>query len=217
MTGKSHFAIGVATGAACTLYSVGTGNPIYALAMVTAPLGAMLPDIDHDRSKIGRVRNKTTNIIAKTIKIASIIFLLSFIIYGYFTNQLIQTLFQSVIVIGPVTICSLIANSSKFKEKTKFLTKHRGIMHTLVPPVGILFGALTLKIEMVQALLFGIAFGYLSHLLADCMTKSGCPLLYPISKKSVRLLRITTGTVLEYFISLLLMGGIVWTGYWLGR
>ena len=48
MMGKTHKTIGIITGLAFSIYGVLSGNSLYTLALVTAPLGAMLPDIDHN-------------------------------------------------------------------------------------------------------------------------------------------------------------------------
>ena len=45
MMGKTHKTIGIITGLAFSIYGVLSGNSLYTLALVTAPLGAMLPDI----------------------------------------------------------------------------------------------------------------------------------------------------------------------------
>lgn len=217
MTGKSHKTIGVATGIAFTLYSVSTGNPIYAMAMVTAPIGAMLPDIDHDNSKIGNSRKNVTSIASILIKIGILLALVMVMVLGYLKDEFILTLIKVSIVLGPLFICILIANNPKVKSKTKFFTKHRGIMHTLVVPICCILGGFFCSLEAIRVLSFGLAAGYFSHLLADCCTKRGCPILWPLTSKSLRVLKITTGTFWEYLMCLLLSGGIVWIGIWLGH
>lgn len=78
MTGKTHKAIGVATGVALVIYSIRTSNMMYALGLATAPFGAMLPDIDHDRSKLGAVRKRVTEV----IHVAAIIVLVLSVLFG---------------------------------------------------------------------------------------------------------------------------------------
>jgi membrane-bound metal-dependent hydrolase YbcI (DUF457 family) len=63
--------------------------------------------------------------------------------------------------------------------------------------------------------LWSMMIGFVSHLVADCLTKEGLPLLYPIKLNfgfpPFKALRITTGSWVENFIVLPAIGGyIVW-------
>ena len=82
-------------------------------------------------------------------------------------------------------------------------------MHTLIVPLTILIGAKVNSYQVMNILLLGLAAGYLSHLVADCLTHDGCPILYPLSKTSIHLMNIKTNTVKEYIVAFLLSGGII--------
>ena len=58
MMGTQHKVVGIGFGIATALYvAEGLGEPAPAmLSMAAATVGSMLPDIDHDRSRIGRKR-----------------------------------------------------------------------------------------------------------------------------------------------------------------
>ena len=56
-------------------------------------------------------------------------------------------------------------------------------------------------------------FGYTSHLFADCETKAGCPILWPLYKKNISILPVTTGTAAETLVMLLDLGGLACLAY----
>jgi len=57
MTGKTHKFIGIVVGGAAAYYGVtALHDPVHLFYLVAVPVGAMLPDIDHDNSKLGRSR-----------------------------------------------------------------------------------------------------------------------------------------------------------------
>lgn len=215
MTGKTHKAIGVATGVAFTLYGVGSGDAMYALAMLTAPFGAMLPDIDHDRSKLGSQRKEIFDNIEKLITIGIIGTIVTTIVYGLATHNplFILKLAPLVLIIGG---CSIIGNSPKFKKRYKFLTKHRGIMHTLAVPLAVYLCTFIFDTPFIDPMLYGLSLGYLSHLIADCCTIMGCPILWPFTEKCISLTTIKTGTIWEYIMGGVLIVCIVGMGVFLG-
>lgn len=215
MTGKTHKAIGIATGVAFTLYGVGSGDATYALAMLTAPFGAMLPDIDHDRSKLGSQRKEIFDNIEKAITVGVIGTIIATVVYGLTVHNLlfILRLAPLILIIGG---CSIIGNSPKFKKKSKFFRKHRGIMHTLVVPIAIYLCTFVLDVRLLDPLFEGLALGYLSHLVADCCTIMGCPILWPFTEKCISLTTIKTGTIWEYIMGVILSGGIICIGIFLG-
>ncbi len=216
MTGKSHKAIGVATGVAITMYGAMNNEPLLAMSMITAPVGAMLPDIDHDRSKLGSQRKAVMGKLSVVLKVAIIVAVLAIIVSGLYYGNLIEQLITVGPTLGGVFIVMLIANTEWFKNKTKFFTKHRGIMHTLLVP-ALLFAAYKfVELEAIKYLIIGLMFGYLSHLFSDCLTHDGCPVLWPITKKPIHGF-IRTSTTGEYIACALVIGGILWVGYLLSR
>jgi inner membrane protein len=72
---------------------------------------------------------------------------------------------------------------------------HRGIFHSLLA-AGLIY-LLVLKLFPAYSIYFLI--GYLSHLLLDCLTPAGVPLLWPISYR-FRVPIIKTGSVMELIL-----------------
>lgn len=202
LTGKTHKAIGVATGVAMVIYSVGVGEPIYALGILTAPVGAMLPDIDHNSSKLGSARKAAIDKLKVVMSVMSAIsFLLCLLVIGLSGNLNLAGVFFSVALVCLLTV---ITSSERILNHFPFLKKHRGIMHTLVVPVVMSIGFLTTEYSVVAALLAGCILGYVSHIVADCLTKMGCPIAFPLSKECISLLPVKTGTALEYIVACIL-------------
>ena len=102
-------------------------------------------------------------------------------------------------------------------EMISTLFGHRGVMHSLLAVVVISIGLWLVSLYIGGALIFYVAFiiGYISHLVADSITKSGIPFLYPWKKRLHLLskkITLKTGSILEYLILILL---IIFFVYWL--
>lgn len=202
MQGSTHKTIGFAAGAGIVTYAVLTGHPLMSLGMITAPIGAMLPDIDHHNSKLGRTKDKVFKFVKYISRIvliiSSVLLVLSFFL-GLF--RAVGTICLS---IKGVCILINIALSERLAKKFPFLTKHRGIMHTLLFPFIILVLSSISSYDVTKALVFGLAIGYLSHLYADSLTVEGCPLVWPISQECVGPRLCKTGSIFEYIFAALL-------------
>jgi len=195
MTGKSHKAIGTAVGAAITIYGLRNGINAAPLALLSAPLAAMLPDIDHNSSKYGRSRKiiaKTATIIAGTAAIGVAWYYSAYIVANYTTLLIMALGF-----VAPVTIVYLLSQTRKAKNLIGFASKHRGITHTLVLPLCMLFAVQFVTELYFQILAYGFIAGYLSHIVADCFTRKGCPIFFPITTKTINLTNIATGSQAE--------------------
>ncbi len=85
----------------------------------------------------------------------------------------------------------------------KALFGHRGATHTLLFPlvVGIALYFVFLALSWNLAALFGLVLGCYLHIAGDMLTKSGCPIYLPFSKKNMGLLpytlRFRTGSVVD--------------------
>jgi len=206
MTGKTHKAVGLCVGIAFTYWGIKTyGDPMFAISTVASTVGAMLPDIDHDNSKIGSERKI---VVAAASKILSALFGLVVIaicarlaISGLYMQLMIMML----LIILPILLLSILASVPFIRKKLKFLVKHRGIMHTLVAPL-LLYLGFRMITNNTRFILLAMAAGYLSHLILDCLTKHGCPILWPITRKNIALLSIRTGSIAEYVVSYTLTG-----------
>lgn len=82
---------------------------------------------------------------------------------------------------------------------------HRALTHTLLAWVLLSFMAAVSSLPNTAAIAFSI--GYLSHLLADAVTVSGVPALWPIYRERICLLpkfiAIRTGSPAEYVVTVL--------------
>lgn len=81
--------------------------------------------------------------------------------------------------------------------KLPFL-KHRGLLHTLWPVILVLIVNVSLEIFL-QVSIAALAFGWGSHLIADCLTPFGIAPIYPLYKGKIKG-PIRTGSWLEKLI-----------------
>jgi membrane-bound metal-dependent hydrolase YbcI (DUF457 family) len=197
MMGVQHKCVGVGFGIATALYATqGLGDPVGIWALATATVGCMLPDIDHDNSKIGRKRKVVTNlssnaltgiVIGGIVVVAGIIALtaVGMINTGINGNMLLLGLGC---LIAFVVMRKFIANSNTFK----WMTHHRGLMHTIIPPIILFMLCCVSSYSVWRWTFIGLLVGYLSHLLADMLTVEGCPILWPLTRKNIRFLKLKT-------------------------
>lgn len=119
-----------------------------------------------------------------------------------------QVLFIVLVVFGG-TLPDVDSSSSKLGSKVKVVSwffKHRGFFHSLfVLP----FISLILYFIGFSNFAIPIIIGYVSHLIADSMTKEGIMFLYPLSKAKIKGF-IRTGGFLEKIIFIIL---VVLSGY----
>ena len=197
MTGAQHKVVGIGFGiAGAYVVSKGMGDPYGLLVLPAATVGCMLPDIDHDMTKIGRKRKVVTNLATNTINllilagvagaaILTLVTMLGFKDYGF-----------SPIELGAVAIGFLIvAFLKKFvtSSKTfKWATRHRGLMHTLVVPALLYLAMGISDFPLWHYTAMGLLIGYCSHLFADMLTIEGCPVLFPITRNNFRILKLRT-------------------------
>lgn len=197
MNGVQHKVVGVGFGIAGA-YAViqGQQEPLGIAILLGSTVGCMLPDIDHDKTKIGRKRKLLTDVSSKIANI--IVFggiavgtLLAGLIFFGFLNYGIDLMKLMIAVVGLIFVAilrKLIGSNSTYK----WATKHRGLMHTLVVPV--IFAVLynVTKYPLWQYVILGLLIGYCSHLFADMCTVEGCPILWPLTKKNIRILKLQT-------------------------
>ena len=97
---------------------------------------------------------------------------------------------------------------SKVSNKVKplahlihFFLGHRGLMHSIWTAIILYLLIFMFNINIA----ISISFGYLSHLILDCLTPSGIKLLWPYKKRLKGFIR--TGSLTEYllFIALLIV------------
>jgi len=214
MTGKSHKAIGTAAGVAIAIYGARQGDFAYALALVTAPLAAMLPDIDHGSARIGKLRKLMANIAVTAIAVAVV---LAAWMYGRFILENYRTvLLIGLVLVVPTIVLFKLSQTKWVRETWGFVTKHRGIMHTLIIPILAVIATIFIQDRHFLILTYGFLAGYVSHILADCMTTSGCPVLFPFMRRNFRLLNIKTGSREEKVQTVIMIIVILLAGVFIG-
>lgn len=190
INGPEHKIVGAAAGLAVGIATLKSGQPLGVVVPFTAMIGCMLPDIDHNSSRLGRKRKVVTKSIRTIMNIATVLL----VVFGLF---LLILGCMEIVAIGTKTIPliigiigvlfftflrKVIANSKTFK----WATKHRGLMHTLIPVVLLVFLMTGLNVPVFRYLILGLIVGYLAHILADCVTVEGCPIFFPFTKLNVR-------------------------------
>jgi len=214
MMGTTHRAIGLVTGVAVTFYGLKNfDEPLFALASLTALLGALLPDIDHNSSNLGRARKKVVNFTSAIIKIASVVslFVIGLVCVLNEDYKSLSILLLSVLII--ILLIVFMSASKTGAKLKKFSTKHRGIMHTLLIPALLIIPLFLVSEYYIIAPIVGLIAGYVSHLLADMCTISGVPILFPLTMRNISLLPVKTGTVWEYIIAFIISAGAL-AGAW---
>lgn len=180
LTGKTHVTLGVAAG--LTL-SVGYSVESQAILVLAAAIGALIPDLDHPRSKINQrvllYKNKLFKLITYSLMGAGLIYIDSKF-YGS-GSKILRLLGIALVLVG--------------------LSRHRGFTHSLLGLVlfsGIVYIG-TIKYNLYTAFT-GFVIGYVSHLVLDLVTVQGIELLYPYKKNFKIPLGIKTNGVVENLI-----------------
>ena len=96
-----------------------------------------------------------------------------------------------------------------FFRPLQFLTRHRGVLHSLV--AGVLLSLILGSVSLWAG--FGFFVGYVSHLFLDCFTKSGVALFWPF-KYRVRGF-VKSGGIVEQVVFVIILILIVL--YFVGR
>lgn len=189
MTGVQHKRMGVAAGLGVLAYTVlKPADPTLALCMCTAPFGAMLPDIDHDQSKLGRNRKTITGLVKAVVIIAVIAFLgLSF-----YSGGLWPMVMNAIYVGLACLILKILASNKAVSRQLGFITKHRGIMHTLVPPVVLMGSCMWCTHTLYVHAVLGLCIGYVVHLIGDMATVDGAPVAWPLTKRNIRYFKLNS-------------------------
>lgn len=97
-----------------------------------------------------------------------------------------------------------------------FFVKHRGILHSILIPLLIAAAAYFFAPIGTQIFAYALALGYFSHLIADSVTIQGIPLLSPLPYQInllPKILRIRTGGIVEFLISIGIILGILYYAY----
>lgn len=215
MTGAQHKLVGIGFGIASAYYYCHTqSDPYGVLLLPMSAVGCMLPDIDHDMTQIGRKRKFLTDLSTKAANmvviggivgalVLAVAMLLGFNKYGLSLTGLVGV----ILGLGVIAILRTVVTKS---DVFKWATKHRGIMHTLVVPVILILAIRISDFPLWSYSMLGLAIGYCSHLFADMLTVEGCPVLFPITRKNIRFLKLRTKnkscTIAAWIVAIVVVG-----------
>ena len=215
MNGVQHKVVGTGAGiASAMILSANTSDPLSVIVAGAAIVGCMLPDIDHDKTKIGRKRKVVTtagNTLFNVVVYGGIALALVAIwavAYGFASVGVnITNLVIAVIGLIVVAVAKKIIGSS---QTFRWAAKHRGLMHTLlVPVIGVILYFAS-SFGLWRYAMMGLVIGYLSHLFADMQTVEGCPVLFPFTRNNIRFMKLSTKdskcTVFAYIDAALFIG-----------
>jgi inner membrane protein len=191
MNFKTHVIGGISAGVLANEAFIHYANPsgdtasqmlLGTMFVAGSVIGSILPDIDHRGSFIGR----RMRIISTPLTVA-----------GKVTK-------------GAKKLSNTVTGR---KGSTDTIISHRGITHTPLLLMAIVSALLFLSHNLVSgfaSLLFsymsiGLGVGIASHILLDCLTKGGVPLLYPFSGKKFSFLPLKTGGFLEGIVGLVMI------------
>ncbi|WP_051531541.1 metal-dependent hydrolase [Clostridiisalibacter paucivorans] len=170
MTGKTHMMIGAAAG---ITFGMNTSIETTIGVIGAAIFGALLPDIDHPKSKLNQRILFSNNKLTKLITYS----LLGVIMY-YFDFKLLGL------------VCVLVG-----------LSTHRGITHSILG--YLMFSAIAYKIAAENGLwevYKGFNIGYITHLIGDFITIKGIKVFWPLDFKIKFPVPIKTDGIVEHFI-----------------
>lgn len=186
MKGLTHLSFGLATGLATASVLSGVLAETEQIAFVSgATLGAILVDIDSEKTIIGNNLKPFSTIIQKTfghrMLVHSPLFLICF--YALFSSILYYGQpFHNIIgnILGIIALILIITLFiSNFNKYGLF-----NILKSFVLYLGFPLVILEQCYHSPELVLNGIVFGWIGHLFLDMMTVGGIPLFYPIKFKS---------------------------------
>ncbi len=209
MMGSTHKVIGLITGIAIAVMGVIYNEYIMLSMLFTVPIGAMLPDIDHNNSKLGKTRKKVVTGLCGIIIVVILVYI-GLGVYFLLVEQRQGIITPTSLIIGILALFVIVLPHTEFGSKyIKFFTKHRGIMHTLAVPGILIYLVYSVTVSEIRVILLGFAIGYLTHLVADCLTKEGCPILWPLTSNCISVLPVRTNTKSEKFVAFILCCSLV--------
>lgn len=197
MNGVQHKIVGTGFGiaAASITFSV-TKDPTAIAILPASMVGCMLPDMDHNATKLGRKRKVVTTLSNGAINlliyggiivagVLAILLVKGGMDYGFDLPSLL-------IAMCGLALFGLIRKKIRGSSGYKWATRHRGLMHTNVIPVLLFIGMRVIGAPLYKNVIMGVMIGYVSHLFADMLTVEGCPVLFPLTTHNIRILKLRT-------------------------
>ncbi len=201
MNGSDHKLVGIGFGIATSCIAtqcLGCSYATVPIIMATSYAGSALPDIDHDKTKVGKKRKAITDFTTKTLTALLVgggIAAIALVVLSAY--QVVDSgIDMRLLLFGGIgsLLLVILAKTVMSTKTMKWVTKHRGIMHTMFVPIMLFVAWRSTTAEIISTMILGTLAGYLSHLWADMHTMLGCPILWPISKYGVRVKKYTSGT-----------------------
>lgn len=199
MLGRTHaFSGALAWAAVCTaapLTGVRPGWPAALLGLVSTAGAALLPDLDHPSATIAHSFGPLSRALAEAVHRLSGG-------HRHATHSLVfaagvpLALWPAVLVWGVLVALPLLAVLAVFAARA--LHVNRG----LIPVLAVAFtGAAWFGLGRdVGWLPFSVGVGILAHLAGDCLTREGCPLLWPRQRHFMLAVVARTGNRVERWL-----------------
>ena len=201
MNYTAHKIGGLSLGAAVALSMFGNpvGNSLVQLqegiVIGASMIGAMLPDIDHPNSKISKKARITSRVVNTVAGHRGLLHAPLFVVLLWILFRIVKTTMINSSVVSSV-ISLIISMAVPFAGIIIALMKRGRISVTATMLIGMVFYWISqvYSMEMLyQCFTTGIITGYISHLAMDSMTRTGIPLLYPITNRKYHVLSLKTG------------------------
>lgn len=195
MFSKTHIRVGIITAITATVL-VPTFNSdeittieAILLSSIGSTLTSQIADVDALHSKISQKFKVMRTITQKKLLLPSFTLLSLITLYLYYKH----------IISGPSTACFIVLSIFCVSLFWCKALRHRKVTHTLlfnlvlslilIVPYYMWFNGNTSYVMLYVGMLAGLY----SHLFYDCLTRRGCPLFAPLSKKSICLLHLKSG------------------------
>lgn len=213
MNGTTHKCGGVALGAVATLAlhkTTGITMTEGALLLAGASFGALLPDLDHHHSELGKRLKPVSELVCSVTKhrgfthtglcwilvtLVSLIItsLLGVVYNGSLVSRIVTgSIFGFFIWIAADSLLnSLRPEFAKSKKSRELFDLELQSLLVLCIVFSVLANAV---IPVAYVFAVGISLGYLSHLILDMFNPTGVPILYGIYDDKISLAKIRTGS-----------------------
>lgn len=213
MNGATHKCGGVALGAIASLaISKYTGITVTETAMIItgASFGALLPDIDHKGSEIGRKLKPLASLVCKhtdhrgfthtplcAFIVSMVALALTCGLQSIYTGSLASKVFAGV---GLGFSAWIVFDTLLNSMRPKFVHNYhvRKLLDLELPSLLVLCVLCAVfsdsLMSTIYQLAWGVAIGYFSHLLLDMFNPTGVPMLYPYNRHKYSVAKIRTGS-----------------------
>ena len=203
MMGRTHAASGAVAFllAVPVLPAVGVDLDLVSVVVgaLAAAGAAMVPDLDHPGASISRAIGPITWILSRVVsKIAGGHRQATHSLVGL---SVVVAISVAVMAIGGVAVgllLSFLAALALAAFRWKF-TRMTALHVLLCLAVGLILTVVGVLEFSAAVLPWAVGLGAAAHIAGDCLTKEGCPLLWPLRVR-VSVLRLTTGGWVERFV-----------------